>query len=81
MCCLADIIFCIYLYQRWIYCVDPTRVNEFGTSGEMLESGGQNGTVPAIESEAAAESNAEEAGDTLDLSLEPVKSDTEKKDD
>jgi len=47
----------------------------------MLESGGQNGTVPAIESEAAAESNAEEAGDTLDLSLEPVKSDTEKKDD
>ena len=26
--------FFIYLYQRWIYRVDPKRVNEFGTSGE-----------------------------------------------
>jgi hypothetical protein len=28
-----DVIFCIFLYQRWIYRVDPTRVNEFGFSG------------------------------------------------
>lgn len=27
-------VFFIYLYQRWIYRVDPTRVNEFGMSGE-----------------------------------------------
>ena len=27
-----DIIFFVYLYQRWIYRVDPTRRNEFGTS-------------------------------------------------
>jgi len=34
-CCLSpDIVFFIYLYQRWIYRVDPKRVNEFGTSGE-----------------------------------------------
>lgn len=26
-------VFFIYLYQRWIYRVDPNRVNEFGTSG------------------------------------------------
>lgn len=26
--------FLIFLYQRWIYKVDPTRVNEFGTTGE-----------------------------------------------
>lgn len=31
-------IFFIYLYQRWIYRVDPKRVNEFGTSQEMLEN-------------------------------------------
>ena len=31
---LVDIVFFIYLYQRWIYRVDPKRVNEFGTSGE-----------------------------------------------
>ena len=26
-------VFFVYLYQRWIYRVDPNRVNEFGTSG------------------------------------------------
>lgn len=29
----TDVVFFIYLYQRWIYRVDPNRVNEFGTSG------------------------------------------------
>ena len=28
-----DVIFVIYLYQRYIYPVDKTRVNEFGQSG------------------------------------------------
>jgi hypothetical protein len=32
-CFRDDIIFLIYLYQRWIYRVDPTRVNEFGQGG------------------------------------------------
>lgn len=31
---LADIVFFIYLYQRWIYPVDMKRTNEFGTSGD-----------------------------------------------
>ncbi|CAN8256856.1 unnamed protein product [Cochlearia groenlandica] len=29
-----DVIFLIYLYQRWVYPVDRTRVNEFGFGGE-----------------------------------------------
>ena len=29
-----DIVFFIFLYQRWIYRVDPKRINEYGTSGE-----------------------------------------------
>ncbi|CAF0939732.1 unnamed protein product [Brachionus calyciflorus] len=33
-CFRDDIIFFIYLYQRWIYKVDKKRTNEFGTSGE-----------------------------------------------
>lgn len=38
-CFRDDIIFIIYLYQRWIYRVDPKRVNEFGISGDdMLEN-------------------------------------------
>ena len=31
---LADVIFLIYLYQRWVYPVDKKRVNEFGFAGE-----------------------------------------------
>lgn len=33
-CFRDDIIFFIYLYQRWVYTVDLTRVNEFGQGGE-----------------------------------------------
>ncbi|KAL4237426.1 Cleft lip and palate transmembrane protein 1 like protein [Mactra antiquata] len=47
-CLRDDVIFFIFLYQRYIYRVDPTRVNEFGVSQEMLD---QNGTVQAIEGE------------------------------
>lgn len=36
-CFRDDIVFFIFLYQRWIYKVDSKRLNEFGFSGEMLE--------------------------------------------
>lgn len=36
-CFRDDIVFFIFLYQRWIYKVDSSRVNEFGFSAEMLE--------------------------------------------
>lgn len=36
-CFRDDIVFFIFLYQRWIYKVDKSRVNEFGFSGEMEE--------------------------------------------
>lgn len=50
-CFRDDIVFLIFLYQRWIYRVDPKRVNEFGISGEMHEEGGNmaNGTVVTSE--------------------------------
>jgi hypothetical protein len=35
--CRDDVIFLIYLYQRWIYRVDMSRVNEFGFSGQQAE--------------------------------------------
>ena len=47
-----DIVFFIFLYQRWIYKVDKKRVNEFGFSGEMLDD--KNKTPEAITEEAAA---------------------------
>nr|ACD37578.1 cleft lip and palate associated transmembrane protein [Philodina roseola] len=36
-CFRDDIIFFIYLYQRYIYPVDRKRTNEFGTTGEKIE--------------------------------------------
>ncbi|GFT57824.1 cleft lip and palate transmembrane protein 1 homolog [Nephila pilipes] len=45
-CFRDDIVFFIYLYQRWIYRVDPKRMNEFGTSGEIeIQRSEANGTV------------------------------------
>ncbi|XP_053693781.1 putative lipid scramblase CLPTM1 [Sabethes cyaneus] len=37
-CFRDDIVFIIFLYQRWIYKVDTKRINEFGFSAEMLEN-------------------------------------------
>ncbi|GJQ84537.1 hypothetical protein Trydic_g20033 [Trypoxylus dichotomus] len=39
-CFRDDIVFLIYLYQRWIYPVDKKRTNEFGYSGEAEEAAG-----------------------------------------
>merc|ERR1712061_283793 len=36
-CFRDDIVFFIFLYQRYIYKEDKSRVNEFGFSGDMLE--------------------------------------------
>ncbi|XP_047509749.1 cleft lip and palate transmembrane protein 1 homolog [Pieris napi] len=41
-CFRDDIVFFIFLYQRWIYKVDHKRVNEFGFSGEMEQQQNQN---------------------------------------
>uniref|UniRef100_A0A674PM05 CLPTM1 regulator of GABA type A receptor forward trafficking n=1 Tax=Takifugu rubripes TaxID=31033 RepID=A0A674PM05_TAKRU len=39
-CLRDDVVFFIYLYQRWIYRVDPNRVNEYGTSGvDQMQDG------------------------------------------
>ena len=35
---ITDIVFFIYLYQRWIYPIDPKRVNEFGLTGEPVDN-------------------------------------------
>merc|ERR1740131_613749 len=40
-CFRDDIVFFIFLYQRYIYKEDPTRVNEYGFSAEMLEKKGE----------------------------------------
>lgn len=50
-----DIIFFIYLYQRWVYRVDYTRVNEFGQGGEEEVAEADTPTTPEpVEQDAAA---------------------------
>nr|XP_023015225.1 cleft lip and palate transmembrane protein 1 homolog [Leptinotarsa decemlineata] len=51
-CFRDDIVFLIFLYQRWIYPVDKARRNEFGYSGEAEESQksiSSNSEIPAVE--------------------------------
>ncbi|MED6268316.1 Cleft lip and palate transmembrane protein 1 like protein [Characodon lateralis] len=47
-CLRDDVVFFIYLYQRWIYRVDPNRVNEYGTSGLDHTQNNTAETTPAV---------------------------------
>ncbi|KAH9488729.1 Cleft lip and palate transmembrane protein 1 like protein [Bulinus truncatus] len=74
-CLRDDVIFFIYLYQRYIYSVDPKRVNEFGTSQEMLESNGQAVTG----GEGGAQMSITEGENTSQENGSVIKSEEEKK--
>lgn len=56
---IPDIVFLIFLYQRYIYKTDPTRVNEFGFSAEMEEEAARAGQKPAIEGPTSSAENRE----------------------
>ena len=65
-----DIVFFIYLYQRYLYPVDKTRPNEFGRAYEEEEEGEegsgaaekQPNPAAAAEQEEASTADAEGAG-------------------
>ena len=42
-CLRDDVVFFVYLYQRYAYKVDPTRANEFGQVGETSEENKKEG--------------------------------------
>lgn len=50
-CFRDDIIFLIYLYQRWAYRVDPKRVNEYGTSLEHPEGEPEQAAIEPVASD------------------------------
>ncbi|KAH0544240.1 cleft lip and palate transmembrane protein 1 homolog [Cotesia glomerata] len=52
-CFRDDIVFFIFLYQRWIYRIDPTRINEFGYSGEMEDASKKQVAVASTKDEAS----------------------------
>ena len=79
---ILDVIFFIFLYQRYLYPVDYKRVNEFGTTGEM-HVGSKDDEKKEIEggddSTAITDGKTpEEDGQTPE---QPPKSDAEKKTD
>ncbi|GKT84797.1 cleft lip and palate transmembrane protein 1 [Colletotrichum tofieldiae] len=58
-----DIIFFIYIYQRWAYRIDYTRVNEFGQGGEDEEDDAAKAKAKELlESDPAAEKVKDVAG-------------------
>lgn len=85
-----DIVFFIYLYQRWIYRVDPKRVNEFGTSGEdhnpqlAVTQGGTDAGAPGTHEPPSEGGSLNEGGTGAPSGEEgtaTIKTDQEKKDD
>ncbi|XP_069956369.1 putative lipid scramblase CLPTM1 isoform X2 [Cherax quadricarinatus] len=68
-CLRDDVIFFIFLYQRYIYRVDPSRVNEFGFSQDMEKEAREKKQGAALGNGAAA------------AKLDPPKSLEEKKED
>jgi hypothetical protein len=42
-CLRDDVVFFVYLYQRWAYKVDPTRANEYGQVGVAPEEAKKEG--------------------------------------
>uniref|UniRef100_A0A915DJ93 Cleft lip and palate associated transmembrane protein n=1 Tax=Ditylenchus dipsaci TaxID=166011 RepID=A0A915DJ93_9BILA len=54
-CFRDDIVFLVYIYQRWAYRVDPERINEFGVS-----LGGPNGALLVDELDHASVTSAED---------------------
>ncbi|MPC73607.1 Cleft lip and palate transmembrane protein 1 [Portunus trituberculatus] len=77
-CLRDDVIFFIFLYQRYIYRVDPSRVNEFGFSQDMetkakekkLQVASQGAGAAAVGNGSAAAEEAE-----AEKSLEEKKKD------
>ncbi|CAM8906567.1 unnamed protein product [Rhodiola kirilowii] len=55
-----DVVFLIYLYQRWVYPVDKKRVNEFGFGGEGTEDENQLTSDPVRSAVGGASSSASE---------------------
>jgi hypothetical protein len=79
-CFRDDIVFFIYLYQRWIYRVDPKRVNEFGTTGEDATSVGDgigSTSEDANQSQTSPPENTTSSPDSTESSVsQPPSNDT-----
>merc|ERR1712142_642482 len=63
-CLRDDVIFFIFLYQKYIYPTDPKRMNEFGTSGESPTEETAGGESPPEETPGAEEAQPQAIADS-----------------
>ncbi|EFC37561.1 cleft lip and palate transmembrane family protein [Naegleria gruberi] len=70
-CLRDDVIFFIYLYQRWIYPVDLKRVNEFGQGGEEQTTEKQSEITETTTEEKVNEESTEEKQPSQEIVEEP----------
>jgi len=62
-CFRDDIVFFIFLYQRYIYVEDKSRVNEFGYSAEMLDEGKDENKESPVDSDSHQALTDEQGGE------------------
>jgi len=62
-CFRDDIVFVVFLYQRWIYPVDVSRRNEFGITGEEEDAKASGGAAKAGDDKAEDAAAADDGGD------------------
>jgi hypothetical protein len=80
-CFRDDVVFLIYLYQRWAYRVDPRRRNEFGQKGDVdAESESEEDVTEEEEEEKEVKETLLKDGDEKDEKRDGLRS-REKKED
>ncbi|KAJ1958504.1 Cleft lip and palate associated transmembrane protein 1 [Dispira parvispora] len=60
-CLRDDVVFLVYLYQRWIYPMDSNRANEFG---QVAQEPGPSFGSPAMDGKSSSPSVLDESPDT-----------------
>lgn len=73
-CFRDDVVFVILLYQRWIYRVDPSRVNEYGQGGDdIVDEKKTDGDKPAIADSGKAQQEFEARGTSSGVKITATK--------
>ena len=74
-CFRDDIIFLIYLYQRYIYRVDHSRINEFGVSGDDIAEAERKNQVTVVDNDGESAKMLQN-GDAISTSASASSDDT-----
>lgn len=74
-CFRDDIVFVILMYQRWVYPVDKSRVNEFGQGGGGTDPAAATTATSAASTDAVEDATQKAICDEQQAAIKPVQSD------